>query len=908
MKYLHLKTFFFILSLCLSMNAMADTEITVNGVKYSLYGKEASVTGYDAATLPANVTIPNTVYYNGQLFNVTKITNEAFKDCSIIQSLVTSENLKLLDNDCFYNCSNLQTITLKGVTLIYNECFYRCVSLSTANLGNNVEIIADYAFYGSALKYLVIPATCTTLNSFTFRGCSMLQSIIYLGTGDVECGSQVNIYSPSNMVTWSNNNFTYNGKRPTVSYTNNLPNGFYVSSYTTPILEKDAGEYTKNVPFTFRNNDMSFTVDIPYNYVINKVPLTVTVLNCQCSYGDSNPQFTAAYTGFVNNESTSVLTSTGTYSCSATEKSNVGTYPITLSGVDAKNYTITINPGTLTISKASLSAKPNDAERTYGANNPTFTISYTGLKNNESTPVWLSAPSIETNATKYSEVGEYPITIVGGEPKNYTLTTSQGVLNVNKAELVITAKNQTRLYFEDNPTLTYQCSGFVNGETESELTVLPTVTTNATKESDAGSYTITAKNASAKNYRISYMSGMLTIGKRTLTVSTDNYTRTYKEVNPSFILHYSGFVNDENESVLLIKPTANTTATIDSNVGTYNITVSGGAATNYDFRYYGGTLTIEKAYQTISWDQDFTDIERYEQVELTATASSGLAVSYVVGNTSICSVVSVGNKRYLDCFGEGETTIYAIQNGNSNYWPTTKVYKAVKIKSSSPIYDPYNQLTMTTDMKLANGGRVWVPIGMKNEKTIVSLQFELELPDGISVATDSQGNYQARMTGRANGHTVSVSKLINGNYQFVIMAIPTAPLSGNEGAVMEVLLTASKTIAANTYELWLKNIEFTAQDGNSLNAVKPADFKSEMTVITVTLGDVNGDGYITVTDATAVVSHILQETPVEFIEQAADVNHDGKISVTDAAAIVRIILDGGQQGAKHSSSDWLDPQ
>lgn len=918
MKYLHLRTFFFMLSLWLSVNAMADT-VTVDGVNYSLYGIEATVTGYDAETLPANVIIPNTVYYNGQSFNVTKISDNAFYKCSIIQTLVASENVKSIDPSGMFSwrddygpfayCNNLTSVTLKGKTNIGTYAFRNCSSLTTVNLGSSVETISYGAFQGcSALKYIVIPATCTSIKDDAFSGCSMLQSIIYLGTDKGKCGSNANTYNPSNIVTWSNNTFTYNGDRPTVSYTNNLQNGFNVVS-SMPTLEKDAGSYTLNVPFTFQNSDMSFSVDIRYYYVINKVPLMVTVQDRQRSYGDSNPQFSATYTGFVNGENASVLTSTGTYSCSATEKSDVGTYPITLSGVDAKNYTLTVANGTLTVNKASLSAKPNDAERTYGTANPTFTISYAGLKNNESAPTWLSTPTIETNATNYSEVGEYPITIVGGEPKNYTLTTSQGVLTINKAELTITAKNQTRLYFEDNPTLTYQCAGFVNGESQTELTTYPTLATNATKESDAGTYTITVKNASAKNYRISYVNGTLTVTKRTLTVSTNNYTRTYKEPNPTFILHYSGFVNDEDENILLVKPTASTTATVNSNAGTYNITVSGGAATNYDFRYNGGMLTIEKAYQSIAWNQDFTDLERYTQVELTATASSGLAVSYVVGNTSICSVVSVGSKRYLDCFGEGETTIYAVQSGSTNYWTTTKVYKAVRIKSSSPSYDPNNQLSMTSGIKLAQGGRVWIPISMTNQKSIVSLQFELELPNGLSVATDSNGQYQTRLSERANGHTVSVSKLPNGNYQFVVMAVPTSPFSGNSGTVIDVLLTASKTMAENDYELWLKNIEFTAQEGNSLIVVKPSNSNAGMTVISVTLGDVNGDGSVTVTDASSVVSHILQETPTEFIEEAADVNQDGKISVTDAAAIVKIILDGGQQSnAKGNAADWLDPQ
>ena len=52
-------------------------------------------------------------------------------------------------------------------------------------------------------------------------------------------------------------------------------------------------------------------------------------------------------------------------------------------------------------------------------------------------------------------------------------------------------------------------------------------------------------------------------------------------------------MNGETESVLTTKPAASTTATKDSEAGTYDITVSGGAADNYSFSYVKGKLTIK---------------------------------------------------------------------------------------------------------------------------------------------------------------------------------------------------------------------------------------------------------------------------------------------------------------------------
>jgi hypothetical protein len=214
---------------------------------------------------------------------------------------------------------------------------------------------------------------------------------------------------------------------------------------------------------------------------------------------------------------------------------------------------------------------------------------------------------------------------------------------------------------------------------------MPQITTDATKNSNVGVYAIEIGNAVSKNYTLSYEKGQLTINKRQLTVSTQNYTRAFGEENPTFELSYTGFVNNEDENVLISKPKATTEATPTTDVGVYDITIANGVAENYDFIYTNGKLTIEKAYQTLKWEQDLSEVNQYDQIELTAIASSGLEVTYTVEGNQICSITKTGKKQYLDCTGEGETVIVAIQEGNKNYWQSTKVYKPIVIKSSSGI-------------------------------------------------------------------------------------------------------------------------------------------------------------------------------------------------------------------------------
>ena len=62
--------------------------------------------------------------------------------------------------------------------------------------------------------------------------------------------------------------------------------------------------------------------------------------------------------------------------------------------------------------------------------------------------------------------------------------------------------------------------------------------------------------------------------------------------------------------------------------------------------------------------------------------------------------------------------------------------------------------------------------------------------------------------------------------------------------------------------------------------------------VAILIGDVNGDGSISVTDVGMTISFILGQNPVGFNEDAADLNGDGTISVTDVGALITKILTG----------------
>ncbi|RFM29087.1 MBG domain-containing protein [Deminuibacter soli] len=100
-----------------------------------------------------------------------------------------------------------------------------------------------------------------------------------------------------------------------------------------------AGISSGNYAISFANGTLT----------IGKAILTATANDKARCYGAANPAFTIGYSGFVQGETTAVLSSLPVAASAADAKSAAGDYAITVTGGAANNYTISYVNGTLTV-------------------------------------------------------------------------------------------------------------------------------------------------------------------------------------------------------------------------------------------------------------------------------------------------------------------------------------------------------------------------------------------------------------------------------------------------------------------------------------------------------------------------------------------------------------------------------
>jgi hypothetical protein len=165
--------------------------------------------------------------------------------------------------------------------------------------------------------------------------------------------------------------------------------------------------------------------------IITKATLTVTAENKSRQYGDPNPSLTANFTGFKLAESlaTSGVTGAPALATTATPSSPIGPYAITAGpgSLASGNYAFNLVNGTLTVTKAPLEIKANDAARPYGVANPNFTGTYSGQKNGETFTM-----SFTTTTPIPEAVGTWAIvpSASGATMDNYTVTKINGTLTI----------------------------------------------------------------------------------------------------------------------------------------------------------------------------------------------------------------------------------------------------------------------------------------------------------------------------------------------------------------------------------------------------------------------------------------------------------------------------------------------
>ena len=172
-----------------------------------------------------------------------------------------------------------------------------------------------------------------------------------------------------------------------------------------------------------------------------------------------------------------------------------------------------------------------------------------------------------------------------------------------------------------------------------------------------------------------------------------------------------------------------------------------------------------------------------------------------------------------------------------------------------------------------------VKIELQGSANYRDLQFDITLPEGITLADETNGGSVAIETDHAVGFATQTA---SGAVRFVLYSETGAKLS--DAILLEIPVTVANTFTG-TQDATLSNVLTSNDAAETSIAIVDGNFNFRACL----LGDVNDDSSVSLRDATWLAKSLIGVVS-PFVEEVADFNNDNSKSLRDATAIAKSLI------------------
>jgi hypothetical protein len=615
--------------------------------------------------------------------------------------------------------------------------------------------------------------------------------------------------------TYGDANFSLNAPTPstpgTFTYSSSSPSVLSLSGSTATV----AGAGTSTITATFTPTASANFVSGSTTSMVATVqqrtqPTTLTITSTDVIFGST---LTLATSGGDGSGSVSYVVDSGPCNVlgSTLTPSGAGTCLVTATKAANGNY---------------LAASSISTAITVAKQAPTFT--WAGISKVYGETFSLTAPTPSTPGTfTYSSattsvvtISSSSATVVGNgnsiitatfTPNDTTNFASGGTttMTVSAAKAAITVTptaGQSKVYGENNPTITYSVT---SGSLVGSDTLSGTLTFTG---SNAGSYTIGIGTLANSNYTITLASVNFAITQATQSaVTLSSLSSGYNPSNKTVALTGTGGTG--TGSYLTALDPSNTTPGCSvtgttltyTTAGTCVIAVTRSADTNYLARTDAVSFSIGLASQSITFNSLSAKSYSSDTFTVSATTSASLTVAFTSGSTSVCTT-SGANGNTVTLLGVGTCVINANQAGDINTGAAGQVTQNFTVNPRA--------ITVTADAKSKSYGSS--DPTLTYSITTGSLVLGDSLTGALTRATGTDvGTYQIQQGALTSGNNPKYAITFVGADLSITRATPTLVLSypNSNVAILRPGATDTPTVTTSSS---LGSLTFATSAANSI--------------------------------------------------------------------------------------------
>ena len=834
------------------------------------------------------ITIPNTV---------TTICKHAFFNCSSLTSVIIPDSIATISCRAFGKCSSLSELTIgASVNSIENSAFEECNSLKEIIClpDNPPEMQSDNCFttlayqnaelfvpYDSENEYRNTPYWYN-FNKITARvilvenlALNMSNLNLYIGNTEQLIAEVYPANATHKLLTWLSS-------EPSVATVN--VNGL--------VTARSAG----NAQIIVKTVDGSNLSDTCYVTVMQRMATSIS-LNQTSSTLHTGDNLQLSATVLPSNADDKSVTWTTSNPSVATVSSNglvtaisAGNAIITAKTADGSNLSATC---AITVKQLATSISLNKTSETLYMGNTLQLIAtvYPSTTSDKSVS-WSSSNTAVATVSSDGLVtpkstGTATITVRTEDGSNLTaqciVTVKQYATSITLSEtdISINTGNTFQLSATVLPSTTSNPSVTWSSSNTSVATVSSTglVTAKSTGEAAITAKTADGSNLSAScNVTVKRLATSISLNKTSATLYLDQTVQLTATVSPSNATDKTVNWSSSDNSIAKVASTGLVTAIAP---GEAVIT-----ATTADGSDLSATCVVTvKAYVTsLTLDQSEATILEGDTITLTPTILPTYATNQNINwSSSNTSVVSVNNGVVVGRSG-GEATVTARTADGSNLSATCNV-------TVVPNFD----ITMPnlSHVRGSSNNRFDLTIDLANRYDITGMQFDMQLPDGVTIAEDGYGEYDIELDDarKTRNHTATANSLGNNTYRILVSSATANALKGHYGTVLHIMVEVPVYHVSGNKQVKYTNIVLSEPD--ETRHTLPTKY-SQISYY-YKEGDANADVSVDVADYVITGNYILQNGPEYFWYDAANVDHNSTVDVNDLTGITNIAL-GRREG------------
>ena len=148
----------------------------------------------------------------------------------------------------------------------------------------------------------------------------------------------------------------------------------------------------------------------------------------------------------------------------------------------------------------------------------------------------------------------------------------------------------------------------------------------------------------------------------------------------------------------------------------------------------------------------------------------------------------------------------------------------------------------------SKNSQVELSVRMKNASDIRGFQFDLYLPEGVSMATNAKASLSSDRLAAGDAHTLMADEMTDGAVRFLCSSMNDESFAGGDGEIATLTVNIADNMANGDYEVVVKNALMTETDIS--RSYEADNIKSTLTVLdqtgveTVTADNERRDGSI----------------------------------------------------------------